>query len=197
MKFQDFKSFREYDRQFVKVTNIDKRYIKSLKIEKLQEPIYGILYLDKVCGVTLRVLGDAKTEIKDKMLLLRRDCFEEIDFEVFEGTDFLNDILQNQISGYYDDKLNALLSAKELDEFRYEEFPLDVLAILPSEKQSEQMWVRLVMKTNQENVYIAELLDDSYFDKKYTNGKKVALVYYAKDDFKGLIINGLVKIVDE
>ena len=198
MKFKDFKSFRDYDRKFVKVTNISNEIKKSLKIEKLHEPIYGILYIDVECGVSLRILGDAETEIKDEGILLRCDAFEGISFEIFEGTDYLKDVLENQINKfYYDNKLNELLSVKELDEFRHEAFPNDVLAILPNEKQPEKMWVRLIMKTNEENLYIAKLLDDSFVDKKYTNGKEVALIYYTEDDFKGLIINGFVKRIDE
>ena len=69
MEFKDFKNFREYDRKFVKVTNLSKDLKKSLKIEKLQEPIYGILYIDIECGVSLRILGDEKTEIKDVRML--------------------------------------------------------------------------------------------------------------------------------
>ena len=35
---------------------------------------------------------------------------------------------------------------KNLDEFRHEEFPNDVIAILPNDEQPEKMWVRLFMK---------------------------------------------------
>ena len=198
MEFKEFKSFREYDRKFVKVTNISNDIKKSLKVDKLQEPLYGILYIDVECGVSLRILGNAETEIKDEGILLRCDAFEGINFELFEGTDYLKDVLENQINKfYYDDKLNELLKVKELDEFRHESFPNDVLAILPNEKQPEKMWVRLIMKTNEDNLYVAKLLDDSFVDKKYTTGKEVALIYYVEDDFKGLIINGLVKRIDE
>ena len=198
MEFKDFKNFREYDRKFVKVTNLSNDLKKSLKIEKLQEPIYGILYIDIECGVSLRILGDEKTEIKDEGIMLRCDAFDKINFEIFEGTDFLKDVLKNQINKfYYDKKLDDLLKDKVLDDFRHESFPNDVLAILPNDNNPEKMWVRLVAKTDQENLYVAELLDDSFVNKDYTTGKKVALIYYTEKDFKGLIINGLVKMVNE
>ena len=169
---------------------------KSLKIDKLKEPLIGIVYIDKTSGVTLRILGNEKTEIKDEVVLLRVNTFDKANFEIFEGNDYLKDVLKNQINKtYYDKKLEELLADKSLDEFRHEEYPNDVMAILPNDDQPENMWVRLLMKTNEENLYIAELLDDSYVDKKYFAGIKVALMLYEEDDFKGLIINGLVKMV--
>ena len=196
MKYKDFKNFRDYDRKFVKVTNLDLHTKKGLQIEKLTEPIYGILYIDIECGTTLRVTGNETTEIKDTALIVRADCFENVDFELFDGNDFMKEILSQINEGYYDEQLDELLNDKLLDEFRNEDFPNDVIAILPNEDQPEKMWVRLFMKTKEENLYVAELLDDSYFDKQYTTGKKVALVLYEEKNFKGLIINGLVKIQD-
>ena len=121
-----------------------------------------------------------------------------MNFEIFDGTEFLKDVLENQINKfYYDDNLNELLYDKRLDEFRHDEFPNDVIAILPNKEQPEKMWVRLFMKTKEENLYVAELLDDSFVNKTYTTGKKVALVLYEENDFRGLVINGLVKMADE
>lgn len=197
MEFKEFRSFRDYDRKFVKVTNIDDSIKKSLKIDKLIEPIIGILYIDEMCGVTLRILGNEKVELNDIGIILRADSFGKANFNVYEGNDFLKDVLMNQINQiYYDKKRNDLLSDKKLDEFRHEEYPDDVLAILPNDGQPEKMWVRLFMKTNENNIYVAELLDDSYIDKKYVKGKKVILVLYEKDNFRDLIINGFVKIID-
>ncbi len=196
MKFKDFKNFRDYDRKFVKVTNIDEKTKNALKIDKLEEPIYGILYIDRECGTSLRITGNELTKIEDTALIARADCFEKMNFELFDGNDFMEEVLEQINEGYYDEQLNELLKDKLLDEFRNEVFPNDVIAILPNEKQPEKMWVRLFMKTQEENLYVAELLDDSFFDKKYTTGKKVALIYYTEDNFKGLIINGLVKIQD-
>lgn len=197
MEFKEFKNFRDYDRKFVKVTNFSKENIKKLKIENLTEPIYGILYIDKECGVTLRILGDEKNNIKDEGIMLRSSAFENLNFETFEGNDFLKDVLKNQINEYYyDDNLNKLLEDTNLDKFRHDEFPNDVRAILPNEDQPEQMWVRLVMKTNEENLYVAELLDDSYVNKSYSAGSTVAIILYKEDDFEGLIINGFVKITE-
>ncbi len=197
MKFKEFKNFREYDRKFVKVTNIDEKTKKGLKIDELDEPIYGILYIDKQCGTTLRITGNDKIDYKEYMLLARADSFHDMEFEIFDGTDYLKEILEQINETYYDDNLNELLYDKNLDEFRHEEFPNDVIAILPNDEQPEKMWVRLFMKTKQENLYVAELLDDSFVNKTYTTGKKVALVLYEEKDFRGLIINGLVKMADE
>ena len=197
MKFKEFKNFREYDRKFVKVTNIDEKTKKGLKIDELDEPIYGILYIDKQCGTTLRITGNDKIDYKEYMLLARADSFHDMEFEIFDGTDYLKEVLEQINETYYDDNLNELLYDKNLDEFRHEEFPNDVIAILPNDEQPEKMWVRLFMKTKQENLYVAELLDDSFVNKTYTTGKKVALVLYEEKDFRGLIINGLVKMADE
>lgn len=196
MKYKDFKNFRDYDRKFVKVTNLDPSVKKSLQIQKLDDPLYGILYIDRECGTSLRITGNETSNIDVTALIVRADSFKDADFEDFEGNHLMKVILSQINENYYDEQLNELLNDKLLDEFRNEDFPNDVLAILPNEEQPEKMWVRLIMKTKEENLYVAELLDDSYFDKQYTTGKKVALVFYEENDFKGLIINGLVKIQD-
>ena len=196
MKYKDFKNFRDYDRKFVKVTNLYPSVKKSLQIQKLDDPLYGILYIDRECGTSLRITGNETSNIDVTALIVRADSFKDADFEDFEGNHLMKVILSQINENYYDEQLNELLNDKLLDEFRNEDFPNDVLAILPNEEQPEKMWVRLIMKTKEENLYVAELLDDSYFDKQYTTGKKVALVFYEGNDFKGLIINGLVKIQD-
>lgn len=197
MKFKDFKSFRDYDRKFVKVTNLDEATKKGLKIDKLTEPIYGILYIDRECGATLRITGNSTTEYTDIMIIDRAGSFNDAEFELFEGNPFMEEILKQINEGYYDDNLNELLNDKKLDKYRHELFPNDVMAILPNEQQPEQMWVRLFMKTKEKDLYIAELLDNSFFDKSYTTGKKVAVVLHKDGDFEGLIINGLIKMIDE
>lgn len=197
MLFKDFKSFRDYDRKFVKVTNVDSKYKKKSYIENLNEPLYGILYIDRTCGTTLRIVGDTNTKIEDSIILLRASMFGNMQFEVFEGTDYLKETLDNINDVYYDDKRNEILEDTDLDEFRYENFPEDVIAILPDEKKLERMWTRLVSKTNQDNLYIAELLDDSYYDKDYKTGEKVAVILHQEGNFKGLIINGIVEIANK
>ena len=191
MKFSDFKSFRDYDRKIFKVYGLDENIKHGLK-----DPIYGILYIDRECGTTLRIVGDDNTKYEDTMAVVRATAFNNAKFEKFDGDSFTKEVLEQISEVYYDEKLDELLSDKNLDEFRHETFPNDVLAILPSEEQAEKMWVRLIMKTKEKNLYVAELLDDSYNNKNYTTGKKVALVLYEKDDFKGLIINGLVQLAD-
>ena len=196
MEIKEFKSFRDYDRKFVKVTNIGAETKKSLKIEKIEEPIFGVLYIDKSNGITLRILGNETSEIKDEVILLRANAFGKANFEIFKGNDYLKDVLNNQINKlYYDKNREELLADKNLDEFRHEEYPDDVMAILPNDNQPESIWVRLLKKTNEDNLYIAKLLDDSHVDKNYFAGITVALILYDEDDFKGLIINGLVKIM--
>lgn len=197
MKFRDFKSFRDYDRKIVKITNVNEDLKKGLKITELAEPIYGILYIDRQCGASLRITGNDNIEYKDIMLIVRSGQFNDMNFEIVDGNDFTKKILDQINEGYYDDNFNELLYDKRLDKYRHEDFPNDVEAILPSDEQPEKMWVRLFMKTKEENLYVAELLDDSFFNKLYTAGKKVAIVLYKKEDFEGLIINGLVKMADE
>ena len=197
MKFKEFKNFRDYDRKLVKITNVDENLKKGLKIEDLSEPIYGILYIDRQCGVSLRITGNETTDYKDIMLIVRSNMFNEMNFEIFDGNDFMKEILKQINEGYYDDNFNELLYDKKLDKYRHEDFPNDVEAMLPSDEQPEKMWVRLFMKTKEENLYVADLLDDSFFNKSYTVGKKVAVVLYKEADFEGLIINGLVKMSDE
>ena len=197
MKFKEFKNVRDYDRKIVKVTNIDEKLKKDLKIEELSEPIYGILYIDRQCGSSLRITGNETKQYKDIMLIVRSGQFAEMNFEIFPGDDFTKKVLNEINEGYYDDNLNELLLDKKLDKYRHEDFPNDVMAILPNEKQPEQMWVRLFMKTKEKDLYVAELLDNSFFNKSYTAGKKVAVVLYKEGDFEGLIINGLVKMADE
>ena len=198
MKISEFKSFRDFDRKFVKITNVNNKDKVRLKLDNLKEPWYGILYIDEECGISLRVLGNEDNFIKDKGILLRADVFDDIDFEIFDGTNELKNVLDNQINKYYySDKYEELLSDKKLDKFRHEFFPNDVKTLLILDNQLEQMWVRLTMKTDQKDLYVGKLLNTSYYKKKeYYQGQDVAIKYYKNENNEELIIQGKVKFVD-
>ncbi len=198
MKFREFKNFREYDRTFVKVTNMSNNVKRGLKVGNLEDPLYGILYIDKQCGATLRVLGNKNKFIPDKILIIRYTGFDDMDFEIFEGTNGLKNILVNQINKiYYDEDINKLLDDSRLDEFRYDPIPNDVRVLLLSDDKVEWLWVRLMMKIDKDDFYVGELLNTSQINKNYVEKTKVALVYHEHDNQKLLIIDGLVKFKNE
>ena len=198
MLFKDFKSFRDYDRKFVKVSNIDQRTKKTIDFCGLEEPVYGILYIDKQCGTTLRITGNERINYDDFIFLVRADSFYDMNFEIIDGTDYLNDVL-NQINElYYDDSFNKLLNDRNIDEFRHKEFPNDVMTILLNNGNPEKIWVRLIAIVDEGDIYIGELLSDSCFNKKCKTGGTVGMTIYEEDGFKDLVIVSIdVEIYDE
>ncbi|MCD7892378.1 MAG: hypothetical protein LUG60_01630 [Erysipelotrichaceae bacterium] len=203
MKITEFNSYRDIDRKYVKIRNVDEVAIKSLKIENLTEPFVGIIYLDQECGISLRILGD-KNQILDEMLMIARyDAITNFDFEIFDGQSTLEEYLYEINDSYYTEEISELINESALDSFRHESFFNDVEAILfvndGVNDGLEKIWVRLEMKTNHENIYVGKLLDTSYYDEEYSEGELVALVHYKRneDEDEFLIINGLVRIEED
>ncbi len=194
MKFADFKNFRDYDRKIVKVTKLDKKYLKDYN---LVEPITGILYIDKECGVTLKVLGDDRKTLKNIAYIIRIDKIKDAEFKIIKGKKEELEELEKIIANYYDEKFNMLLKDSLLDKFRDKVFINDVKCILATKKGLEQVWARLIAKTNQKDIYIGELLNEPY-DKEsgYHIKDKVMLVYYQNDGIKELVINNKVNIIE-
>ena len=95
MKLYDY-DFREYERKFVIVSKTG-NLLKELKkkpfitedneridLNDLKEPFYGYIFIDNEEGITLRILGNDKTQrkyAKDVELLIRYNAFRDADFE--------------------------------------------------------------------------------------------------------------------
>ena len=196
MKYSDFKSFREYDRKVFRATNIPKEIKKSLGIDKLEEPFYGILYNDYQCGASFRILGNESKIIKDEMLIIRSSSFEEMEFEHFDGKKAQFESALEEINkGYYDEHLDAILNDKKLDIFRYKEYPFDVRVLLFTDDKIDEMWARLITKMeDDDNLYIAELLNTSTYDENYVEGTTIGIEYHKLEDGEALIVNGIIEL---
>ncbi|MCD7950529.1 MAG: hypothetical protein LUG12_09760 [Erysipelotrichaceae bacterium] len=109
MKITEFKSYRDIDRKYVKIRNVDKRTIKNLKLKKLIEPFVGIIYLDQECGISLRILGDENQILDDVMLIVRCDAAINFDFEIYDGQSRLEKYLCQINDGYYNEQINELI----------------------------------------------------------------------------------------
>lgn len=198
MKFSEFEDFRSCNLKLVEINHIPNDVKKRLKIEKLEEPLIGILYIDYECGISSRILGNDKTKIENEMLITRAETFKNMRFKTISNSKYDKELDIMKGNYYKDERINELREVKELDQFRNKEFPDDVVAILPIENVgSEQMWCRLVLKTNEENLYVGRLLNASDYNKNYQVGNYVAIVDYKKDDTHILVINGLVKFKED
>lgn len=199
MRFNEFKNIEDYDRKIFKITNLSDSIKKGLKIDKLDEPFYGVLYVDYECGITCRIYRNNTIYIKDELLLIRKNNFEDLNFDKFENLNENDKEVLNQINNsYYDEVLSELLEDKRLNKFRHEDFLYDVQVLLPTEKGLEQMWCRLVNKTSNENLYIGKLLNNSYVNKNFHEGITVVFEYILDEDRNdGLIINGIATFDNE
>lgn len=194
MILSEVNSFRDLDRKIIKISKLDEVLKNNLNINHLKEPLYGITYIDEQSGLTLRILGDDNTQLDDQIILVRADMFEGIEYEYIDGSKEMIDILKNQIEeNYYDERFISLLSDEKLDDFRHSHFINDVRVLLISEKGTEEMWARLFVKSDEENLYFGELLNNSFEDSKYSAGTSVGIVYVEKEDKKALLIDGVVK----
>ena len=85
MKVCEF-SFRELDRKWVGIENkkFCKKIAKKIKMRKLVCPIFGYFYIDKECGLLLRVLGNIEKDGRNKLYLDNELIFDEekvVDYE--------------------------------------------------------------------------------------------------------------------
>lgn len=198
MKFKEFKDFRNCSLKLVEISNIPQKIKKGLKIENLEEPLIGILYIDYECGISLRILGNADQTIEDEMLIARAETFDNMIFKIISNSKYNKELEKIKENYYKDEKINELREIKELDKFRNQEFPDDVVAILPIENiGNEQMWCRLFLKTNKENLYVGRLLNSSDYNKNYQVGSYVGITDYKRDGTHILLINGLVQFKEE
>lgn len=199
MRFNEFKNIEDYDRKIFKITNLSDSIKRGLKIDKLDEPFYGVLYVDYECGITCRIYRNNTIYIKEELLLIRKNNFEDLNFDKFENLNENDKEVLNQINNsYYDEVLNELLEDKRLNKFRHEDFLYDVQVLLPTEKGLEQMWCRLVNKTSNENLYVGKLLNNSYVNKNFHEGITVVFEYILDEDRNdGLIINGIATFDNE
>lgn len=133
MRFNEFKNIEDYDRKIFKITNLSDSIKKGLKIDKLDEPFYGVLYVDYECGITCRIYRNNTIYIKDELLLIRKNNFEDLNFDKFENLNENDKEVLNQINNsYYDEVLSELLEDKRLNKFRHEDFLYDVQVFLPT-----------------------------------------------------------------
>lgn len=204
-------SFRDYDKKFVLVKNTGnllERLLPEEEIEgndlptQIKEPFYGLMYIDHECGVTLNVLGNVENKdlyVETIRLIARSDSLENAEFKIIDDKEYLySKKALEKLDVYYENKnVNETRNEELLDKFRHPFFPDDVEVILPTEKGLEQMWARLMLKTNQDNLYVGELLNTSNVDEKYQTGRAAALVYYTEGDEPLLIINGLVQFKED
>jgi len=191
-------NFREIDRKFVLVKSLSRKF-DNYGIKNLSNPFLGILYFDVDCGMTLRILGNPNDEMMQSeytnnfATILRADCFEELEFELYNEK--INDYgILKQLEGYYDyPDLIKTREIKELDEFRHSIFPDDVQVLIPFEKQPELLWARLINVTETNKLYIVALLNDSYIDENLKAGTFIACKPVEIKDRKYLIIEGILE----
>ena len=212
MKVCEF-SFRELDRKWVGIENkkFCKKIAKKIKMRKLICPIFGYFYIDKECGLLLRVLGNIEKDGRNKLYLDNELIFDEekvVDYEFvskFE-VELLDDevvkciegstVIENKLDVHYKNINNFLdtRNMEELDLFRNDVFVDDVQVLLRNkgEDPDELLWARIegIMDVKPD-VLICKLLSSSYYNEEYSEDVMVGIKYFAEDE--SLKIVGLLK----
>lgn len=212
MKVCEF-SFRELDRKWVGIENkkFCKKIAKKIKMRKLVCPIFGYFYIDKECGLLLRVLGNIEKDGRNKLYLDNELIFDEekvVDYEFvskFE-IELLDDevvkciegstVIENKLDVHYKDINNFLdtRNMEELDPFRNDVFVDDVQVLLKNkgDNPDELLWARIegIMDVKPD-VLICKLLSSSYYNEEYSEDVMVGIKYFADDE--SLKIVGLLK----
>ena len=212
MKVCEF-SFRELDRKWVGIENkkFCKKIAKKIKMRKLICPIFGYFYIDKECGLLLRVLGNIEKDGRNKLYLNNELIFDEekvVDYEFvskFE-VELLDDevvkciegstVIENKLDVHYKNINNFLdtRNMEELDSFRNDVFVDDVQVLLRNkgEDPDELLWARIegIMDVKPD-VLICKLLSSSYYNEEYSEDVMVGIKYFAEDE--SLKIVGLLK----
>ena len=196
-KIKDY-SFRELERKFVKIYNIES-LLKNMGINDIKDYSYAFAYIDVECGFTFRILGNESTGLKyidDKYILVRRGAgITELNAEIIDNKEYeyAEKVLETS-SVYYENK-DDILSVRnltEIDNLRFENFPDDLQIIIQLENgELEVMWARSISYIKENEVIIVRLLDSSYYDKNYKEGDVVAVKYIPDAD--KLVVVGKVQ----
>ena len=199
-----FRSFREVYHKLAIV--LDKGYcldtfqMMEQKTEQKTVPVdiqansalvYG--YIDKMCGISYRVLGLTYYEDGDYTLVwpnddvgltVRGECFKRFDLIPIENKALLKRYAREiEIinEGYSNENDEIIRSLTFLDPFRHEDFPDDLLAVLFAQgHKPERIWVRgteYVGEIEGRRYFRANLLNEP-FDEGYGlhNGDEVVLL---------------------
>lgn len=197
MKFSDVKSFRDIYLKYVEVTNVPDDVRSGLDIEDMEEPLFGLIYVDHEYGITLRIFGNKNTYIDTDALLVRSAGFGDMEFKVIDDKllDSTGEKIKQVKNYYIDEELEITREDKKIDKFRHSDFPDDVLTVLPTNAEFEQIWVRLEYRADQDNIYFGKVLNESTIIEDYKVGTMVAVEYFKDldNDREVLVLRGILK----
>lgn len=200
MKLYDY-DFREYERKFVivsKTGNLLKELKKkpfitedneSIDLNDLKEPFYGYIFIDNEEGITLRILGNDKTQrkyAKDVELLIRYNAFRDADFEYIipEELDYSYDIINEYDELFYENEsLLNVRGKEELDDLRDEENP-DILEVSIHYDNGDSEYLDALTVESfeeEETIIVAKLLEDSEELDNLKKGQHLGLVYVEEE----------------
>ena len=162
MKIVDY-SFREIDKRIIKLN--DKDLIKDLN---LSIPYYGIIYIDHLKGISLRIIGDDNTSlIIGEGYILRYEDIKDIEVEFSDYKD--RDLVYKWVDSYYTDRdILYTRNITEIDIFRLPSNP-DIVEV---KIEKEKVWARIV--GYKDDLIVCALISDI---KKYnlSRGTTVAV----------------------
>ena len=161
MKIVDY-SFREIDKKIIKLN--DKDLIKDLN---LSIPYYGIIYIDHLKGISLRIIGDDNTSlIMGEGYILRYDDIKDIEVEFSDYKD--KDLVYKWVDSYYTDRdILYTRNITEIDIFRLPSNP-DIVEV---KIEKEKVWARIV--GYKDDLIVCALISDI---KKYNLSRGTTVV---------------------
>lgn len=207
-------NFREIDRKWVLIDkNKDiNNIMKKNKIELSFDPVLGLIYIDPIEGLTLRILGNIFKDkngysfnedfINTDIINIRIDKkikynITILDDKVASGIQNTN-IINDQIDIFYTKK--AIIESRkmtELDSFRHKFFPDDIQLYNIKDKDEELIWGRIIDCSLNNKVVVCTLLDDSIINKSYKKDTLVMAKYEKNKKDQYIIIKNSVKKVQK
>lgn len=179
MKLTDY-SFRDIDKKIVKLE--DESLISNYDVDI---PYYGVVYIDHVKGISMRIIGDDKKSlIEGEGIIFRYDDIKNLEFDIINNYKDKN-LVYKLIDSYYNDRdIISTRNIIEIDNYRLNSNP-DVISIcLIKDKKEEKVWSRIIGFV--EDGLVCSILSDTKL-YKLSIGTNVG-VKYDKDTNRIIVI---------
>lgn len=180
-----------------------KKLCKELKIDYKNALLFGFFYVNKEGNLKFKIAGFIKKE-KDELFFDEKVISQNISIKI-EDYQFLKfNVINEKLEEYVnyadtvklsctykkEDKMNLLKTReiKELDKYRDDLNPDNILVNLVTNNIVEDIWLKL--EGIYQDDFICKLLENSNNSKEYTKDSLVAVVF---DEENNLVIKKLLK----
>jgi len=195
-------SFREIDRQFMMIQEIDafRRDLEEYDIAEDIDAVFVYAYIDYEIGVSFELLGFVNSStarldpVKElnKTFKIRYKMVEEAETEIIKPTQSMLQHPKVQLINqhYYNNEVrNSMRTDSNIDELRSKVNPDDVTALIIAENGDvQQVWVRLLGVT-EDKLVVGELQSETYESSAFKKGEKVIVSFRKSEDKIFAVVN--------